>query len=49
MKLAIHHQSGNDSYSDRWIEYCRNNKIEYEIVNCYDTDIIEQLKKLITN
>jgi len=45
MKLAIHHQSGNDSYSDRWIEYCKNNNIEYEIVNCYNSNILKKLKQ----
>lgn len=43
MKLAIHHCPG--SFSDKWIEYCKKNSINYKIVNCYDTDIIEQLNK----
>ena len=42
MKIAIHHRPG--SFSDRWIEYCEQNNVQYKIVNCYDTDIIEQLK-----
>lgn len=42
MKIAIHHKE--DSFSDRWIEYCRANNIDYKIVNAYDNDIIEQLK-----
>lgn len=42
MKLAIHHRSG--SFSDRWIAYCQQEGIYYRIVNCFDTDIIEQLK-----
>jgi glutathione synthase/RimK-type ligase-like ATP-grasp enzyme len=42
MKIAIHHRNG--SFSDRWIEYCRANDIEYKIVNCYDSDIIKQLE-----
>lgn len=42
MKLAIHHRSG--SFSDRWIEYCKNKNIEYIVVNAYDNDIIEQVK-----
>jgi glutathione synthase/RimK-type ligase-like ATP-grasp enzyme len=41
MKIAIHHDK--DSFSDRWIEYCRKNHIEYKIVNCYDSDIVVQL------
>lgn len=42
MKIAIHHSIG--SFSDRWIEYCKQNNIQYKIVNCYGSDIIEQLK-----
>ena len=42
MKIAIHHNK--NSFSDRWIEYCIKNKIEYKIVNCFDVDIISQLE-----
>lgn len=28
-----------------WIEYCQENKIDYEIVNPYDNQIIDKLKK----
>lgn len=42
MKIAIHHRPG--SFSDRWIEYCEKNKIEYKIVCAYDTNIIEQVQ-----
>lgn len=42
MKIAIHHRPG--SFSDRWIEYCKRENINYKIVNAYDSDIIEQLK-----
>lgn len=41
MKIAIHHRPG--SFSDRWIEYCKENNICYKIVNAYDTDIIQQV------
>lgn len=41
MKIAIH-QSDN-SFSDQWIEYCKENNIKYKVVNCYDNDIINQL------
>jgi len=41
MKIAIHHRPG--SFSDRWIEYCKENNIPYKIVNAYDTDIIQQV------
>ena len=41
MKIAIHHRSG--SYSDQWIEYCKANSIPYKIVNCYQSDIMQQM------
>ena len=40
MKIAIHKSGG---FSDRWIEYCEKNHIDYKIVNAYDTDIIQQM------
>lgn len=42
MKIAIHHREG--SFSERWIEYCEKENIQFKIVNCYDSNIIEQLK-----
>lgn len=42
MKIAIHHRE--NCFSDRWIEYCQQNKINYKLVNCYDSDIIKQLE-----
>lgn len=41
MKIAIHHTAG--TFSERWIEYCINNDISYKLVNCYSSDIIDQL------
>ncbi|MCO7355845.1 ATP-grasp domain-containing protein [Riemerella anatipestifer] len=43
MKIAIHYREG--SFSDRWIEYCKNNKIEYLLVNCHRSDIINYLRE----
>lgn len=42
MKIAIHHRQG--SFSDRWIDYCKEKGIDYKIVNAYDTDIVNQVK-----
>lgn len=42
MKIAIHHIPG--SFSDGWIKYCKEKKIEYKLVCCYDPDIMEQLE-----
>ena len=39
--IAIHKSSG---FAERWIAYCQQENIDYKIVNCYDSDIIEQLK-----
>jgi len=41
MKIGIHYAEG--FFSERWIAYCKNKGISYKLVNCYDTDIIEQL------
>ncbi len=40
--IAIHHRE--KGFSERWIKYCKENKISYKIVNCYDSNIVEQLK-----
>lgn len=42
LKVAIHHRPG--SFSDRWIEYCKQHSIDYAIVNCYDNNIINTLR-----
>ncbi|WP_417873713.1 ATP-grasp domain-containing protein [Xanthomarina gelatinilytica] len=42
MKLAIHHRPG--SFSDRWIAHCKQENIDYKIVNCFDNDIIDQIE-----
>ncbi|WP_162055432.1 ATP-grasp domain-containing protein [Pontibacter pamirensis] len=42
MKIAIHHSEG--SFSERWITYCQSYKIPYKLVNCYDTDIVNQVE-----
>jgi glutathione synthase/RimK-type ligase-like ATP-grasp enzyme len=40
-QVAIHHRDG--SFSDRWIAYCELQGIQYKLVNCLDSDIIQQL------
>jgi glutathione synthase/RimK-type ligase-like ATP-grasp enzyme len=42
MLIGIHHTPG--SFSDRWIQYCNSRNVQFKLVNCYKTDIIEQLK-----
>ena len=41
MRIGIHLAKG--SFSDQWISYCEANGIGYKLVNCFRSDIIEQL------
>lgn len=41
MKIAIHNRE--NSFSERWIAYCKENDIQYKIVNAFDNDIINKL------
>jgi len=41
MKIAIHKSSWG--FSQDWIFFCQKRGIEYKVVNCYDSDIINQL------
>jgi glutathione synthase/RimK-type ligase-like ATP-grasp enzyme len=40
--IAIH--NSNFGFHPRWIAYCEQKKIPYKIINCYDNDLILQLK-----
>jgi hypothetical protein len=42
--IAIHNNKSTDLFHFKWIEYCDKNDIPYKLVNCYDNDIIQQLK-----
>jgi hypothetical protein len=41
--LAIHHRPG--SFSDKWIEYCDAHNIQYKLVNCFSSDIIQKMEE----
>jgi len=41
MKIAIHLTKGY--YSERWVSYCESKGIDYKLVDCYRSDIIEEL------
>lgn len=41
MRLAIHHFKG--SFSERWITYCEANNIDFKKVDCFRSDIMDQL------
>lgn len=42
MKLAIH--SSKWGFSPHWIEYCEAKNIPYKVVDCYSSDIVEQVR-----
>lgn len=42
MQIAIHHRPG--SFSEKWIEYCKNKELPYQLVNLFDSNIIEKLR-----
>lgn len=41
-KVVALHNKG--PWNCRWIAYCEENKIPHKVVNCYSTDIIDQIK-----
>lgn len=42
MKLAIHNSG---SWNEKWKNYCEKENINFVSLNCYDSDIIKQLKE----
>ena len=48
IKVAIgyypHKIMHSTNWKNAWVDYCVENKIDYELVDCYKSDIIEQLK-----
>ncbi len=43
IKIAIHHRKG--SFSDKWIEYCKEHNLEYALINCFDNSIVSNLQE----
>ncbi len=43
IKVAIHHRER--SFSENWATYCRQNNIDFILVDCHDSDILKQLLK----
>lgn len=41
--VAIHHRPG--SYSDKWIEYCQKEEVDFIIINLFDTNLINTLRE----
>jgi glutathione synthase/RimK-type ligase-like ATP-grasp enzyme len=48
MKVAIHQNlqmfNHSTNWDKPWIEFCKNNNVDYGIVDCYSTNILEILK-----
>ncbi len=42
MTIGIH--NSKHSFGERWCQYCEANKIDYKIVDCYRSDIVQQLE-----
>jgi glutathione synthase/RimK-type ligase-like ATP-grasp enzyme len=42
MKIAIHHRE--NSFSERWINYCKSNNVDFKVVDCYSTKIVKEVK-----
>src|SRR4051812_1711773 len=42
MKLALH--DDERGFGGKWKKYCDENAIPYKLVNCYDSDIVQQLE-----
>lgn len=45
--IAIH--KSENSFSDRWIQYCNSNKIEFVIVDIYTSNIVDILRQKKTD
>lgn len=41
IRIGIHNTKG--SFSERWIPFCETNNISFKLVDCYKSNIIEQL------
>ena len=41
MKIAIHPRI--ESFSEEWVKFCKNNNIQFKIVDCYSNDIFDQM------
>jgi len=48
MRVAIHKNDEifkhSTLWTQPWIQYCEKNNIEFEVVNCFDSSMLEQLK-----
>lgn len=41
--IAIHHRS--NSYSEKWIEYCKEKNLNYCTIDLFDSDLINELRR----
>ncbi len=42
IRIGIH--ARENSFSDRWIAYCKNNNISYKKIDCHSLNVIEEIK-----
>lgn len=42
INIAIHYREGG--YAKRWIDYCKENNLNYKLVDCYSNNIISDLE-----
>ncbi len=42
MKIAISHRK--DSFSEHWLNYCKENNVEFKLVDCYNSEIVDDLR-----
>jgi hypothetical protein len=40
--ITLHHRPG--SFSDRWLEYCRERGLRYQVVDAHGTQVMEQVR-----
>ena len=45
IRIGIH--SRENSFSERWIAYCKNNNISYKTIDCHSLNVIEEIKNEI--
>lgn len=49
MKIGIHQNKDKYIHTGKWslvwIKYCKENNLDFEIVNCYSTNIIEEIER----
>ena len=48
MKIAIHQSelfNHSTGWENQWIDFCKEKDLDFEIIDCYDNDILNKIKK----